>query len=199
MWIGVDAYRYRTKSFDEWCGHTLGFKAAGSLSVHTTVAVWNAHHAWQIRAKALQCMEKYMEAWDFHSVSLSPDVIATWERAKNWGKESAEFESLITLCSSLGVLITGSKQTAFMSDVWQGDLFSCYPWGVLFCLFESVVLDHCHRGVLKRKRIYWKWAWWPAVTTSIHTMIKWTIGAVLWIESFIAQQEDKAGRTFMMH
>lgn len=151
MHIAIEA----SHCYSEWCGHTLGFKAAGSLSIHTTVAVRNAHHAWEIRAKALQCMKKYMEAWDFHTVPLSPDVISTWARAKERGEESAEFESLIMVCFGLGVLITGSKQTAFMLDVWQGDFFSCYPWRVLFCLFESVVLDHCHWGVLKRKRIDW--------------------------------------------
>lgn len=37
--------------------HTPGSEAAGSLGVHTTVALWNAHHAWEIRTKTPQCME----------------------------------------------------------------------------------------------------------------------------------------------
>lgn len=43
----------------EWWGHTLGFKR--SLSIHTTVAVWNAHHAWAIRAKTLQCIQSMLK------------------------------------------------------------------------------------------------------------------------------------------
>lgn len=53
QFVNVDAYSYLppTHCYVEGWGHTLGFKATGSLSVHTTVAVWNAHHAWELRAK----------------------------------------------------------------------------------------------------------------------------------------------------
>lgn len=66
---------------ERW-GHTLGFKAAGSLSVHTTVAVWNAHHALEIRAKTPQSVKSICKLKTVHIARLSLNVILAWERTK---------------------------------------------------------------------------------------------------------------------
>lgn len=129
---------YPSRCYAEWWGHTLGFKAAGSLSIHTMVATWNAHHAWKIRAKIPRCVKSICKI----KTSVLCTLLLTWENCKqnknkdeNWGREkNVEFESLILVSSSLGVLITGSKQTAFMSDVWQGNFLSRYPWRVFTLL-----------------------------------------------------------------
>lgn len=46
-------YTVHACMYAERWGHTLGFKAAGSLTVHTTVAAWNA---WEIKVTTPQCI-----------------------------------------------------------------------------------------------------------------------------------------------
>lgn len=129
-----------SRCYAEWWGHTLGFKAAGSLSIHATLATWNAHHAWKVRAEIPRCVKSICKI----KTSVLYTHLLTWENCKqnqknkeeNWGREKkyVEFESLILVSSSLGVLITGSKQTAFMSDVRQGNFLSRSPWRVFILL-----------------------------------------------------------------
>lgn len=79
-WIRVDAYRCRSSA--EWWGHTQGFKAAGSLSIRTTVAVWNAHHAQGMRAKTV--WKTYARLRPSH---CNPNAMLTREKARDKTEE----------------------------------------------------------------------------------------------------------------
>lgn len=182
---------YPSHWYAEWRGHTLGFKAAGSLSVHTTVAVWNAYHAWKIRAKTQQCMKGI---WNIKTFILYTCLQVHYEHGKKQIKKYVEFESHVSLFlfGSNWSQKVNKQSSCQICD--RATSFLAFLGEFSFCLFESVVLYHCHMIVVKRSRMYWKWVWCPAVTTSFQTMIKWTICAVVWIESFIPQWEIRPGR-----
>lgn len=183
MHISIDP----THCYAERWGHTLGFKATGSLSVHTTAAVWNAHHAWELRAKP---------AWKacirlrFLCCTITVPLNAILTREKQKRDKNEEEKKNWIWNSNIHLFLLGSidhrKQTAFMSDVWQ-DFLSCYLWRV--CIFACLSQWY----LITVTGEYWKEVGCNESEFGVDNLCC----TVEWI--FYSTAGDKAWKAFKMH
>lgn len=129
--------------YAEWCGHTLGFTAAGSLSVHTTVAVWNAHHIWELR---VQHMKSICEIETF---LLCAGFLMQWEKNR---QKSANLEIKFQFLT-LWEYWSWEANKQLSSGMCGGSNFlSSYPWRFVLSSFEYVRV--WRRSTVREKKMY---------------------------------------------
>lgn len=173
-----------SRCYAEWWGHTLGFKAAGSLSIHATLASWNAHHAWKVRAKIPRCVKSICKI----KTSVLYTHLLTWENCKQNKKQRRELRKREKKCwiwkSNIGFFLSGSidhrKQT---NSLHVGCVTGQLPLSLSLEGFYFAFVTRWYLITVTGE--YWKEAGRiesefgaPAMTVSIQTMIKWTIRAV---------------------